>query len=309
MIRFNDITKRYADNLALKNLNLTIESGELFVLVGPSGSGKTTLLKMINRLNDPSQGTVEIDGVDIRQMDIQKSRQNIGYVLQDSALFPNMTVAQNAAIQLEAQGWDLDKRTARVSELMKLVGLNPDICLHKMPSELSGGEAQRIGIVRALCSSPDIVLMDEPFSALDPISKRQLQDLVLKLHKELGTTFVFVTHDMQEAIKIADRMAIIHNGQLQQVGTTREILANPENEFVKKFFEDDHEQAHFLGSVLAKGFGEVYTVDAEVMQTTDTIFQWADRIKLDSEKLINVEGHILTSEDLVVYLASLKEVE
>lgn len=309
MIKFENVTKKYTDNSALKNLNLTIESGELFVLVGPSGSGKTTLLKMINRLNEPTTGSVTIDGINVRNFDIRYLRQGIGYVLQTGALFPNMTVAQNAAIQLETLGWDKQKRTKRVTELLNRVGLEATLFMNRMPSELSGGEAQRVGIVRALASEPSIVLMDEPFSALDPISKQQLQNLIIKLHRELTTTFVFVTHDMTEAIKLADRLAIIHNGVLQQIGAPEKILTNPANDFVATFFDKNVTKSYFLNQVIKAGFGKQIKEESKILKRTDTIFEWATLLKAKPDLVINVEQTMLYPIDLINYLATLKQGE
>lgn len=307
MIRLENVTKEYAGKNALKNLSLTIESGELFVLVGPSGSGKTTLLKMINRLNYPTTGAVTIDNTDVKSFDIRRLRKNIGYVLQAGALFPNMTVAQNAAIQLEALGWDKQKREQRIAELLDRVGLQATLFMNRMPSELSGGEAQRVGIVRALAAEPNIVLMDEPFSALDPISKRQLQDLMIQLHHDFTTTFVFVTHDMVEAIKLADRLAVIHNGTLQQVGAPNEILAKPSNDFVATFFGENTTRNIFLDQVVKAGFGQPSVKASQVFEGTATIYDWAARLKVTPDLIIQVEQTALQPADLINYLASLEQ--
>lgn len=236
MIEFTNVSKKFDGQFALKDLNLTIDDGELFVLVGPSGSGKTTLLKTINRLVVPTSGIVKIDGQNVADSHLQKLRRHIGYVLQTGALFPNMTIEQNASIQLDNLGWGVQEKHARIVELMTKVNLDPDQFLNRMPSELSGGEAQRVGIVRALAARPKLVLMDEPFSALDPVSRRQLQKIILNLHKQIDTTIVFVTHDMHEAFLLADRLAVIHNGVLLQEGEPNYLMANPANEFVKRFF-------------------------------------------------------------------------
>ncbi|WP_125768057.1 ABC transporter ATP-binding protein [Lapidilactobacillus wuchangensis] len=310
MIEFKQVTKEYGQEDALKHLSLTIGDGELFVLVGPSGSGKTTLLKMINRLVVPTSGQVLIDQEDVAQVDLEDLRRHTGYVLQTGALFPNMTVEQNAGIQLEALGWPAEKRHARIAELLKRMDLDPALFLKRMPSELSGGEAQRVGIVRALAAKPKLVLMDEPFSALDPLSKRQLQALILQLHQELATTFVFVTHDMREAIHLADRLAVIHDGELQQLGTPAEILAAPANDFVRDFF-DDVQQTQFLQRVLAAGFGQkVPTTEMQnlpAFKNSDTIYQWAQLLQKQPQQNIQVAGCLLTPLDLVNYMASLNQ--
>lgn len=308
MITFNQITKQYPDKLALNQLSLKVQSHEFFVLVGPYGSGKTTLLKMINRLETPTSGSVSIDDKNVNDLNLTKLRQNIGYVLQSGALFPNMTVFQNAAIQLANLNWEPEKQHDRVAELLTEVGLPPKEFMTKMPHELSGGEAQRVGIVRALAASPMIVLMDEPFSALDPVSTRQLQDLVLQLHQTLATTFVFVTHDMQEAIKLADHLAVIHNGELQQIGTPNEILAAPTNDFVKNFFRDASQQKAFLARVIESGLGQPKNHQkALVLQQTDTIMDWATILHRNPAALIEVANVVLVPTDFPAYIATMKK--
>ncbi|KRM12012.1 ABC transporter ATP-binding protein [Paucilactobacillus suebicus] len=311
MIEFKDVTKKYDGQTALNNLNLTIHDGELFVLVGPSGSGKTTLLRMINQLVKQTTGTIKIDDQDVTKVDIMELRHQIGYVLQAGALFPNMTVEQNAGIQLEQFNWDVREKHDRICELLDKVGLDSKTFLNRMPSELSGGEAQRVGIVRALASQPKFILMDEPFSALDPLSRRQLQELVVKLHKELSTTIVFVTHDMQEAIKLADRLAVIHNGDLLQLGRPREILANPANDFVAEFFDDSTTRSLFLSQVTKTGFGRLQEDGDEPVTLDDskTIFDWADLLNQHPRQMIIVDDLILEPQDLVAYMAQIGQVD
>ncbi|MCT3305599.1 ABC transporter ATP-binding protein [Lactiplantibacillus pentosus] len=310
MITFKQVTKAYAQSVALQRVNLTINSRELFVLVGPTGSGKTTLLKMINRLNEPTSGEVRIDDQKVNDVEVQTLRRTIGYVLQSGALFPNMTVFENAAISLAVLGWPIKKQHERVNALLQLVGLAPQKFAERHPSELSGGEAQRVGIVRALAADPLIVLMDEPFSALDPISKRQLQELVLTLHQRLETTFVFVTHDMQEAIKLADRMAVIHNGELQQVGTPAEILTMPQNKFVANFFAGEMNTKLYLQAVLTAHLGTVSSSetsnDAIELKRTDTLSTWAAILAKKPRALIRVDGKVLAPQDLMQYMATIQ---
>ncbi|EKF50448.1 ABC transporter ATP-binding protein [Lactococcus garvieae] len=237
-ITFKNVTKSYGDKAVLSDINLSIESHEFFVLAGSSGGGKTTLLKMINRLIEPNQGQIFIDDQNIQSINLRDLRLQIGYVLQQIALFPNMTVLENVGIIPTMKGWSKSEVRARVLELLPLVGLDADKYLNRYPHELSGGEAQRVGILRALACKPKIILMDEPFSALDPISRKQLQDLVKDLQKTLQITTVFVTHDMAEGMAMADRIAIIKDGKLQQVGPPQEILNAPANDFVADFFTD-----------------------------------------------------------------------
>ena len=222
-------------NVGLKNINLTINESEITVFIGPSGSGKTTLLKMINRLEDNTTGEVKINGKNVKEYDIHKMRWDIGYALQQVALFPHMNVEENIAIVPELKKWKKEKINARIDELLNMVGLEPKKYRKRNPSELSGGEAQRVGIARALAADPKIILMDEPFSALDPITRASLQEDVKKLQKQINKTIVFVTHDIEEAFLLGDKICIIQDGELIQTGTKQEIISNPKNDFVKKF--------------------------------------------------------------------------
>lgn len=237
-ITFKNVTKKYGDKAVLSDINLSIESHEFFVLAGSSGGGKTTLLKMVNRLIEPNEGQVLIDDQDIQTINLRDLRLQIGYVLQQIALFPNMTVLENIGIIPTMKGWSKRETRERVLELLPLVGLDAEKYLNRYPHELSGGEAQRIGILRAIACKPKIILMDEPFSALDPISRKQLQELVKDLQKTLKITTFFVTHDMSEGMAMADRIAILKDGELQQVGRPQEILNAPANTFVADFFTD-----------------------------------------------------------------------
>lgn len=235
-IKFEHVKKSFADKVVVNDLNLDIQQGELFVLVGNSGSGKTTSIKMINRLEDPNGGRVLVNQRPTTEYNVQKLRWQIGYVLQQIALFPNMTVAKNITLIPEVQG-DKGNLAETAAKLLQEVGLNPEEYAKRYPHELSGGEQQRIGILRAIASKPPIVLMDEPFSALDPLSRANLQSLVVDLHKQLHNTIIFVTHDMNEALRLADRIAIMKDGQLLQVDQPQEILRHPANKYVKDFFK------------------------------------------------------------------------
>ncbi|MCM3653450.1 osmoprotectant update ABC transporter ATP-binding subunit OpuFA [Metabacillus litoralis] len=236
MIRFEQVSKKYPNGtFAVKSLDLEIKKGEFFVLIGPSGSGKTTTLKMINRLIDLSEGWVWINGKKISDYDINELRWNIGYVLQQIALFPHMTIAENIAVVPELKNWSKEKVAARVDELLKMVGLDPKEYRNRKPSELSGGQQQRVGVIRALAADPEIILMDEPFSALDPFSREKLQDDMLEIQRKLKKTIVFVTHDMQEAMKLGDRICLMKDGEIVQIGTPNEFLTNPSNDFVREF--------------------------------------------------------------------------
>ena len=239
MIRFENVSKFYGREKVLDDLTFEITEGEFFVLIGPSGSGKTTTLKMINRLIDPSQGAIYLKGKKINEISLRELRLDMGYVLQQIALFPNLTVRENIELIPEMKGWSKAQRLEKTKGLLDKAGLPADKYLERYPRDLSGGEQQRVGILRAIIANPPILLMDEPFSALDPISRKQLQDLTLSLQKELGITVVFVTHDIEEAKKLADRIAVFQEGQIIQVANPKDMAKNPANDFVADLFGGD----------------------------------------------------------------------
>lgn len=236
MIEYQHVALTYTDKEILHDVNLRIENGEFMVLVGPSGSGKTTMLKMVNRLLEPTDGNIYMDGKRIKDYNQRELRLSTGYVLQKIALFPNLTVAENIALIPQMKGWDKTDIQAKTAELLDKVGLPLADYGHRLPAELSGGEQQRVGIVRAMIAGPKILLMDEPFSALDAISRKQLQDLTKELHNEFGMTTIFVTHDTDEALKLADRIAVLENGRICQVASPDQILGAPANPFVANLF-------------------------------------------------------------------------
>lgn len=237
MITLQNINKRYDEAMVLRDVSFTIESGEFFVLVGPSGSGKTTVLKLLNRLEEPSSGTVLLNQQAVDAYDVRTLRLSIGYVLQQIALFPNLTVCENIELIPEMKKWPKQQRQQRAKELLDKVGLPADQYAKRLPHELSGGEQQRVGILRAIIAEPQVLLMDEPFSALDPLSRKQLQELIKELHTEFQMTVVFVTHDMQEALYLGDRICVMRHGQVVQLATPQEIQQQPANAFVAQFFE------------------------------------------------------------------------
>ena len=236
MIEYKHVALHYGEKSVLEDVNLKIKDGEFMVLVGPSGSGKTTMLKMINRLLEPTDGNIYMDDKRIKDYNQRDLRLSTGYVLQQIALFPNLTVAENIAIIPEMKGWNKDKIKQNTAELLEMVGLPAKEYAGRFPSMLSGGEQQRVGIVRAIIGEPRILLMDEPFSALDAISRKQLQVLTKKLHNEFGVTIIFVTHDTDEALLLADRIAVLQNGQICQINKPNAILENPANDFVANLF-------------------------------------------------------------------------
>ena len=236
MIEFKNVKKIYEDGTeALADFSLKINEGELVALIGPSGCGKTTTMKMINRLIEPTEGTIYINDREIKTYNIHELRWNIGYVLQEIALFPHLSIAENIAVVPDMKKWKRAEIRRRTQELLSMVGLDPDTYSKRMPSELSGGEQQRIGVIRALAADPDIILMDEPFSALDPISREQLQKDIRKLQKEIKKTIVFVTHDMDEAMALGDKVCLMKEGSIVQVDTPQQLILHPKTQFVKNF--------------------------------------------------------------------------
>jgi len=235
---------------AVHHLSLQIPDGETLVLLGSSGCGKTTTLKMINRLLEPTGGEIEVDGRSVLKMDPVELRRRIGYVFQGIGLFPHMTVQENVEIVPRLVGWPHDRRRQRALDLLQLVGLDPAEHAHRLPQELSGGQQQRVGVARALAIDPAYLLMDEPFGALDALTRDALQQELLSLKEKLTKTIVFVTHDIFEALTLGDRIAILHQGELQQVGTKEEVLAKPATPFVRELFEKPAKQLAAFREVL-----------------------------------------------------------
>lgn len=234
MIKFEKVSKKFKDTKVLKDISFEIEKGQLVVLIGLSGCGKTTTLKMINKLIKPTSGKITIGGEDISKKDPIRLRRNIGYVIQQTGLFPHMTIRENTEIIAKVEKQDPGKISEKTGELMEMVGLSEEF-LDRYPSELSGGQQQRVGVARAFALDPEIILMDEPFSALDPITRTSLQEELVNLQQRVRKTIVFVTHDMSEAIKIADKICIMDKGEIIQYDTPENILKNPVNDFVSEF--------------------------------------------------------------------------
>ncbi|HPD97292.1 MAG TPA: betaine/proline/choline family ABC transporter ATP-binding protein [Synergistales bacterium] len=240
MVIFDKATKIYEDGTrAVDRLDLEIERGEIAVLIGPSGCGKTTSLKMVNRLEELTSGKIVVGGKDIHSLDPVELRRSIGYVVQEIALMPHMSVAENIAIVPRLLGWDKKRIRRRVDELLELARLDPARYRFRLPDQLSGGQKQRIGVLRALAADPEVVLMDEPFGALDPISREGLQNELLELQNTVKKTIIFVTHDMEEALRMANRVVIMRQGRIEQMGTPDEIQDNPATDFVRNFIGED----------------------------------------------------------------------
>jgi osmoprotectant transport system ATP-binding protein len=239
IISFKDVSKSYDKNLILHNFNLQVKKGDFLTIIGTSGSGKTTALKLINGLLKADTGDVCIEGKNITSVDIISLRRNIGYVIQGGGLFPHMSVRKNIAyVSNLSRKKDKSKIDTTVNKLIKIVGMDKEM-LDRYPSELSGGQKQRIGIARALAASPKILLMDEPFGAVDEITRKSLQEEILRIHKELGVTIIFITHDIKEALKLGSKVLIMDKGEIIQLGTPDEIKSNPKNSFVKELISSE----------------------------------------------------------------------
>nr|WP_199183278.1 ABC transporter ATP-binding protein [Cryobacterium sp. Y29] len=238
LIELNNVTKQYPNQpvAAVQNFSMTVQPGELIMFVGPSGCGKTTTMKMINRIIEPTSGSISIDGRDVLSLDPSELRRHIGYVIQQIGLFPHMTIAENIGVVPKLLNWSKDKTADRVHELLTTVGLEPGDFAHRYPKQLSGGQQQRVGVARALAADPPVMLMDEPFGATDPITREKLQAEFLRLQASIGKTIIFVTHDFDEAVRLGDRIAVLSNrSQIEQFDTPANILANPANDYVSSF--------------------------------------------------------------------------
>ncbi|MDW2879289.1 MULTISPECIES: ABC transporter ATP-binding protein [Bacillaceae] len=307
MITFKHVGKKYPDGfVALKDIDFHIEEGELVALIGPSGCGKTTTMKMINRLIEPSSGQIFINGEDISKRDPVKLRRDIGYVIQQIGLLPHMTIEDNITLVPRLKGWEKEQYSDKVDELLELVGLDPKEYRTRFPGELSGGQQQRVGVIRALAAEPPIILMDEPFSALDPISREQLQDELVKLQETIKKTIVFVTHDMDEAIKIADRIAILKDGEIIQFDTPERILRYPKNEFVKGFIGEDRLNDAENGQPAAADLMLRKVITARPGRGLAQALKTMKTYKVDSLFVVNGENELLgiaTIDDVEKYYA------
>jgi osmoprotectant transport system ATP-binding protein len=243
-VRLQQVTKKYEELFAVEELDLDLQGGELLILIGPSGSGKTTTLRMINRLIEPDDGVITINDHDIMEFDPVRLRRNIGYVIQDIGLFPHMTIKENIGLVPRLEGWSDQEITDRVKHLLDFVSLPPESFIDRYPGQLSGGQQQRVGLARALAMDPPLLLMDEPFGALDPILRKQLQDEFNVIKQEINRTILFVTHDIDEAFKLGDRIGIMSDAKLIQIGTPEELILHPENELVSDIVDAKRKFKH-----------------------------------------------------------------
>lgn len=294
MITFKNVAKKYPDGYeALKDIDFHIKKGELVALIGPSGCGKTTTMKMINRLIEPTGGSILVDGEDISKKDPVQLRRNIGYVIQQIGLLPHMTIGENISLVPRLKGWKKEQYEDKIDELLNLVGLAPETFRDRFPGELSGGQQQRIGVIRALAAEPPIILMDEPFSALDPISREQLQDELIKLQDTIQKTIVFVTHDMDEALKIADRIAIMREGRIVQFDTPERILRRPADDFVKGFIGEQRLEDLNNEQPAARDLMIDKVVTARPSRGLAEALKMMKRYKVDSLMVTNSEDQLL----------------
>ena len=253
MIKLEQLTKAYGDRNVVDQVSLTVKRSELVVLLGTSGCGKTTTLKMINRLIEPTAGSVCIDGVDTSHFERHELRRKIGYVFQQVGLFPHMTITENVGVTLSLLGWSDTRIHKRVAEVLELVELDPEVMRNRYPTTLSGGEQQRVGFARALAAEPSLMLLDEPFGALDPITRDRLQISFSRIKQQLSLTAIFVTHDFTEALVLADRIVVMREGCIVQIGTPRDLITKPIDGFVKRMVSTPIRQAKIVEALLASG--------------------------------------------------------
>jgi osmoprotectant transport system ATP-binding protein len=292
VIRLENVTKRYGDDFAVKDLNLEVPEGELCCLIGPSGCGKSTTLKTVNAMIRPTSGRILVQDEDVTGQPPEKLRRRMGYVIQSIGLFPHMTVAQNVGVVPGLLGWDKSRTRKRALELLGLLGLDPGGYGDKYPKELSGGEAQRVGVARALAADPEILLMDEPFGALDPITRDKLQTEFARLQRELKKTILFVTHDIDEAIRLGSRIALMREGELVQHDTPETMLTRPANRFVRQFIGSDRALKRLSRLLVADHMHQAQRVrvDGPLQAATD---YFAAEPEAHSVWVVSAEGTLL----------------
>ena len=316
MIEYRNVRKYYGDKLIIQDINMKVEDGEFVVIIGPSGCGKTTAIKMLNRLLETSDGNILINGIDNKEMDLIQLRTMIGYVIQQIGLFPNMTVEENISVVPQILKWNKEKTKERVRELLSMVNMPYDSYAKKYPRQLSGGQQQRIGVLRAMAVNPPIIIMDEPFGALDPITREILQNEVKKIQKNLHITVLFITHDMHEAMKLADRIVFMDQGKILQTASPKEMVLHPANETVAQFIrlqeveaQKEQTSAKDLMQPLA---GSVELARAVFVRETDSLETIGRNYDLSNNRKIYVQNQSgsvvgeITVESLI--LNSIKQV-
>lgn len=298
MIKINNVTKKYDDFIAVKDLSLTVNQAEFLVLLGPSGSGKSTLLRLINKMIPRDGGEIEVEGDNIDSLKGEELRKSIGYVIQSIGLFPHMNVKKNIATVPTLLKWDTDRIDRRVDEMLELVGLDPEVYKYKKPSELSGGEAQRIGVARAMASDPDILLMDEPFGAVDPINRLRIQKEFRKIQRKLKKTVVFVTHDIDEALLLSDRICIMNQGEIVQVDKPEHMVLNPKNDFVKDFFRGEGILT-ILSRKPAVDYAEPIPIDEKPMHKEATLREVLTKMLTTGQDRVSLPNGSISWENLL----------
>ena len=298
MIKLSNVSKSYDGHEAVKNISLHIKKGEFIILLGPSGCGKSTTLRLINKMIERSSGEIFVQDENIDSIKEETLRKNIGYVIQSIGLFPHMTVAMNIATVPLLKKWEKIRIEERTEEMLGLVGLSPKMYLKKYPHELSGGEAQRIGVARALASDPEILLMDEPFGAVDPINRVRLQKEFKEIQKKLHKTVIFVTHDVEEALFLGDRICIMREGEIIQVDTPSEIVLNPKDEFIRDFFRGEGALS-LLGRYNAKDFIEEIPAKGELLAENATLKEALSEIILRQSERIPIKGGSISLEAIM----------
>jgi osmoprotectant transport system ATP-binding protein len=303
MVSFKNVEKKYPDGtVAVDGLNLDIKPGEFVVLIGPSGCGKTTTLKMINRLEECTSGQINVNGKDIMSLNPVLLRREIGYVIQERGLMPHHTVGENIGTVPQLLGWPKDKIDKRIDELLEMAGLSIEKYKYRLPGQMSGGQQQRIGVLRALASDPEVVLMDEPFGALDPISRESLQNELLDIHKKLKKTIIFVTHDISEALKLADRIVIMRQGKIEQVDTPEEILNNPATKFVETFIGSE-QLSQISPESSVEGLIEEVIYSMGLNANIRDVLEKMQDMDIKSGQVLNTKGKWCGS----VYMSTLKK--
>ncbi len=304
-IRFTGITKRYGNSFAVKDLDLEIKGGELLILIGPSGSGKTTTLRMINRMIEQDSGNVTINGLDTKDVDPVRLRRNIGYVIQNIGLFPHMTIGENIGLVPKLEGWEKKQQLERIKTLLNFVSLPPEMFMDRYPGQLSGGQQQRVGLARAMAMDPPLFLMDEPFGALDPILRKQLQKEFLKIKDEINRTIVFVTHDIEEALVLGDRIAIMNQAELVQVGPPEELIFNPANDLVADIVDTQRKFKH-MDTLRVKDLMSPFENKYVLEGNTEVCDAVDEMTKREIENAFVFEGEKLLGEVTMVDLMKCK---
>lgn len=310
MIEYRNVRKYYGDQLIIQDVSMRVEEGEFVVIIGPSGCGKTTTVKMLNRLVEASDGSILIDGVDNKQMDLIQLRTRIGYVIQQIGLFPNMTVEENISVVPQILKWEKDKIKERVRELLAMVHMPYEQYAKKYPRQLSGGQQQRIGVLRALAVNPPIIIMDEPFGALDPITREILQNEVKKIQRNLHITVLFITHDMHEAMKLADRIVFMDQGRILQEASPREMVLHPANETVAQFIRlqevETQSEPKTAGDLMRPAAAPAEPEDAVYVRAEDSLESLGRDYDLSGGKKIYVQDQSgtvvgeITAESLIL---------